>query len=350
MNESDFLKLPAETRQFVFRLVDLGIDRTRIYGLFVMLGIYVGAPNTQETQEEIDAFFSSSQLHLLIDRTKNIDEEIGHLYDGYDRQLNEFCFRSGIEFNFRKMTVPKDEESFYIVYLKDEGLLNKNIKSVERLADATKLFDSFIFSLGQSSVKRGASLIEAFCCGIFQIQLHSQSDIQGSRQIAMAIRGLMSPFFSMCFNTLISGKVDYFLELESGQIALLDLMQPMEQNYAQQMWGFQSSLFYSKGNLIDGIDRLDPRQWFEWVLNKAKDFDASYPVVLLPFSKSNVTLSGVPGWDKGITNFEICDAYIDSVWGYNSRSLNSNIESYEYKALLMHLVYSSLASSREVIH
>jgi len=48
LNEIDFLKLPAETQQFALRLVDLGFDRTRVFGLFVMLGIYVGAPNTQE--------------------------------------------------------------------------------------------------------------------------------------------------------------------------------------------------------------------------------------------------------------------------------------------------------------
>lgn len=347
MNEIDFLKLPIETQQFVFRLVDLGFDRTRVFGLFVMLGIYVGAPNTQE---KIDALFSDLQLLLPIDRTKNIDEEIGHLYDGYDQLINEFCFRSGIKFNFREVTIPKVEKSFYIVYLKDEGLLDKNIKSVEKLAEATRLFDSFILSLGQSSVKRGATLSEAFLCGIFQIQLHAKIDTKGSMQIAEVIKGLMSPFISRCFNSLISGKVDYFLGLESGQIALIDLMQPMEQNYAQQMWGFQSSLFYSKGNVIEGVDGLDPRQWYEWVIKKAKEFNITYPSNLLPFSKSNVTLSGLPRWDKSVNDFEICDAYIQSVWGYNANSLSTFTETYEYKALMVHLVYSSLASSREVIH
>lgn len=347
MNESDFSRLPSNTRQFVFRLIDLGFDRIRIYGLFVMLGIYVGAPNTQE---KINALFSRINLLLPIDRTKNIDEEIGHLYEGFDRQINEFCFRSGIEFNFREVTIPKVERPFYIVYLRDEGLLNKSIKSVEKLADATRLFDSFIFALGQSFLKKEASLIEAFSCGIFQIQLHSQIDVQGSRQIAAAIGSLMPPFFSQCFSALINGNIDYFLGIESDQIALVALMQPMDENYVQEMWGFQSSLFFNQGDLIEGLHKLDHRHWFEWVLNKGKDFDDKYPTNLIPFSKSNITLSDVPIWGESITNFEICNAYINNVWGYSEDSINNNIECYEYRALIIHLVYSSLTSSREVFH
>jgi len=347
LNESDFVKLPAASRRFVLRLVDLGLDRTRIYGLFVMLGLYAGAPNTQE---DIEALFSNLQIHLPIDRSKNIDEEIGYLYDGYDREINEFCFRSGVEFKFREINVPNVEKIFYVVYLQDEGLLNPNIKSVETLADSTRLFDSFIFSLGKSSVKREASLLEAFSCGVFQIQLHAQTDIQGSKQIAGVIKRLMSPFFSNCFNTLISPDLDYFLRLEAVQIALLELMLPVERSYAEQMWGFQSCLFYKEGNLIEGIDQLSPRHWHQWVLDKAKDFGIRYMSQLLPFSKSNITLSGIPAWDQDIRSFEKCDGYIERTWGYNADSLNCNIESLEYKALIVHLIYSSLTSSIETVH
>ena len=346
-SESDFLRLPAETRKFVLRLTDLGLDRTKIYGLFVMLGLYAGAPNTQE---EIEALFSNLQIHLPIDRSKNIDEEIGHLYDGYDREINEFCFRSGGEFNFRKINVPKVEKIFYIVYLQDEGLLNPNIKSVEKLADASRLFDSFIFSLGKSSVRREASLIEAFSCGMFQIALHAKIDVQGSMQIAEAIKSLISPFYDTCLRTLISPELDYFLGLESGQIALLDLMLPMEQSYAEQMWGFQSYLFFNQGSVIEGIENLQPRQWFDWVLESAKYFDTSYPSNLIPFSKSKITLTEIPAWNKDIAKFEICDSFIDRVWGYNVDTLNGPIESLEYKALIVHLIYSSLTSSREILH
>jgi hypothetical protein len=346
LNESDFVKLPTATRRFVLRLVDLGLDRTRIYGLFVMLGLYVGSPNTQE---EIEALFSKLQLHLPIDRSKNLDEEIGHLYDGYDREINEFCFRSGVEFKFREINVPNVEKTFYIVYLQDEGLLNPNIKSVETLADSTRLFDSFIFSLGRSSVTREASLLEAFSCGVFQIQLHAQIDIQGSMQIAAAIKSLMSPFFFNCFNTLMSPDLDYFLGLEAEQIALLNLMHPMDQSYAEQMWGFQSYLFFNQGSVIEGVEDLHPRQWFDWVLDRAKYFDTSYPSNLLPFSKSNITLTGIPIWNKDISKFEICDTYIQNLWGFSADYLNGPIETLEYKALIVHLVYSSLTSSREAI-
>jgi len=345
--EADFLRLPTETRKFVLRLIDLGLGRTKIYGLFVMLGLYAGAPNTKE---KIDTLFSKIQKVLPIDRSKNIDEEIGHLYDGYDREINEFCYRSGRDLTLREVKVPKVEKSFYIAYFQDEGLLNPSIKSVEKIADASRLYDSFIFSLGQSSIKREATLIEAFCCGIFQIQLHSQIDVQGSRQIALTISDLLPPFLSVCFYELINGETDDFLQLEPVQIPLLNLLNAMEPSYAEQMWGFQSHLFFEQGSVIDGIENLNPRQWFDWVLDRAKYFDTSYPSNLLPFSKSDITLTEIPVWNKDITKFEIIDAYIENTWGFNADSLNGPIETLEYKALVVNLIYSSLTSSREILH
>ena len=347
LKESDFSKLPPETRQFALRLQELGFDRTRIFGLFALTGLYVGAP---DTQERLDALFSNLQLALPIDRSKNIDEDIGHLFDGYHNQISEFCFRSGVEFNFREIKLPKIDKPFYIVNNKDEGLLNKKIKSVEKLVDASRLYDSFILSLGESSLIHDVSIIDTFKCGVFQMQLHTMSDVKGSRQIADAIKILMPSFLHTCFQTLISGKSDYFLGLEPIQIVLLNLMQPMEPNYAQQMWGFQSHLLYKDGNLIEGIGELDSREWFDWVLEKAQNFDSIYPSNLISFSKSNITLSEIPIWNKEIMNFNKCDTFIKNVWGYSSASINNKIELYEYKALLVHLIYSSLASSREIIH
>jgi hypothetical protein len=61
-------------------------------------------------------------------------------------------------------------------------------------------------------------------------------------------------------------------------------------------------------------------------------------------------LLNIPQWRSEIEKFEICDAYIDEIWGYSASSITGDIETLEYKALLVHLVYSSLTSSREVIH
>jgi hypothetical protein len=342
-----FTDLPISTVKFVDRLVELGFDQTRIYGLFVVIGMCAGAPNTKE---KIDELFSNLQKILPIDRSKNIDEVVGHLYDGYDRQLNEFCFRSGTEFNFREIKVPKVEKSFYIVNLQNEGLLDQSITSVKKLSDSTKLFDSLLCALGKSSENRNATLIEAFCCGIFQMQLHAQSDVNGAMQIAELIKAMIPPFFSRCFIAVYSGQVDYFVGLVAGQISLLSLMQPMEHNYAKQMWGFQSSIFFKDSQSISGIDDLTNREWYELVIEKAIEFDKKYPTELLPLSSSNVELSNLPTWSNAIRSFEICDAYIEEVWGYSSDKPLSSFESLEYKALLLHLIYSTLTSTREILH
>ena len=97
-------------------------------------------------------------------------------------------------------------------------------------------------------------------------------------------------------------------------------------------------------------DRLSNREWFEWVLQNAVEFDEKYSSQILPFNSSNITLSDVPTWNKNVRVFETCDSYIEQVWGFTSAKLENNFESLEYKALLVHLIYSSLTSSKEIVH
>lgn len=347
MFESDFEGLPQHTQHFVERIHADGLDRVRIHGLFVMLGLCAGAP---DTQEKLDALFNTLNIAIPIDRTKNIDDLVGDVYDGYEQEISEFCFRSGVVFNFREIKIPNVEKIFYILEPKAHGILKVDITAIEKLFDATCLYDAFIEVIGSRTAKRGASLVKAFGCGLFQMMLLARSDVSGSRQIAELIKSCMPLVYSQYFSTLKGNTIDYFLGLERGQVPLLALMQPMELTYAQQMWGFQSSLFYRDQVPLEGVDDLSVKDWHTWVLKNALNFDASYPTQLVPFSQSKITLSDLPDWQSEIGNFVKCDEYIENVWGYSAVKLKSYIEILEYKALLIHLVYSSLTSTREQLH
>ena len=350
MNESDNLGLPQSTRLFVDRLVQLGFDRERVFGFFTLTGLYAGAPNTQVKLQEL---FSKLETLLPIDRLKNLDEIVGEVYNGYDREINEFCYRSGLNadyFGFREIKIPNTNKSIFVVNLKDEGVLDTDVLAVNNLSDATRLFDAFMLALGKQSSSRGASLLEAFQCGIFQMQLHANSDVNGSMQIAKAIRSLLPPLFSRCFDSFTSAQLDYFLGLETGQLALLSLMHEMEQDYAQQMWGFQSSLFFREGKPLAGIGDLDLFQWHDWVIKNTEAFSEAYPSQLLPFSRSKITLTDLPVWNESVRSFKVCDQYINAIWGYTATKIENSFQSMEYKALVVHVIYSSLTSSRDVKH
>jgi hypothetical protein len=345
--ESDFLGLPAHTRKFVERIHDDGLDRVRVHGFFVMLGLCAGAPDTQSRIEEL---FETLNLAVPVDRTRNIDEVVGHVYDGYDREISEFCYRSGAELEFREIKIPDVDKSFYIVDSRDHGLFDIEVTSISRLADASRLYDAFVNALGRATASRSATLIEAFSCGIMQMQLHARTDVFGSRQIAELIRSYRPLVYGEYFSVLSGNRIEYFLGLERGQVPLLSLMQPMDMGFAQQMWGFQSGLFYRDQEPINGIDDFSVHEWHTWVVHYALQFDAAYPTGLVPFSGSKIELNEVPKWQTDIGNFEVCDAYINKVWGYSASSIIGDIETLEYKALLVHVIYSSLTSAREQVH
>jgi len=136
MTESDYLGLPAQTQRFVERLQQLGFDRDRVFGFFTLIGLHAGAPNTKDKLREL---FASLEALLPIDRSKNLDEVVGDVYSGYDGEINEFCYRSGLNsdfFGFLEIRIPNTDKSIYVVNPRDEGLLGTDVLSVEKLADA----------------------------------------------------------------------------------------------------------------------------------------------------------------------------------------------------------------------
>lgn len=341
---NDFSGLPDQTKQFVQRLLELGVDRTRVHGLFVLLGLYAGTPRPQD---EIETVFGYLDPVVPIDRSKNIDEVVGEFYDGYEREINEFCFRSGAEFEFRQINVPLVEKDFAIVYLKDEGLLDTQVISIQKLSDSFSLFDAFISAIGRSTATKNRSLLEAFSCGVFQMQLHAQIDLKGARQISILLGELQPLFYGQCINALSLNRIEYFLGLEAGQIALLQLMSPLEPGFAQQMWGFQSHLFYKKGGVIEDVEALDIEPWHAWIVKKAIDFHQDYGAQIQPFSSAGAVLSELPSWGILASDLKSCDDYIDTVWGYRWGSLSNKISRMEYRSILVYIIYSSLTSALE---
>lgn len=151
-------------------------------------GLHAGTPRTEK---EITELYGNLSQVIPTDRSKNIDEQVGEFYSGYDAILNEFAYRSGREFEFRKIVVFEGQEPRSIVYLRDEGLLEPSVTKIDRLVDATRLFSSLLGSLGKATSENERSLKEAFLCGVFQMQLHAQIDVSGTRQLSEAFTGTL---------------------------------------------------------------------------------------------------------------------------------------------------------------
>lgn len=216
--------------------------------------------------------------------------------------------------------------------------------------DASRLFCSLLNSLGCSTGKKNKSLGEAFKCGVFQMQLYAVSDTKGSRQLSILLTDCLPLTIGQAFNTLKNNTLEYFAGLLNIQVPLLTLMGGISQQYAGQMWGFQSALFFHHQKPLNGAEGASASEWHKWVLERAKSFDKTYPSELLPFSDAGVILESPPAWGYDVNDFSTIDRYIYKVWGYESSGLRDYIELAEYKACLIYAVYTSITSSRELTH
>jgi hypothetical protein len=345
--DSDLNGLPVATQNFVKRICEFGFSRAQIHGIFVLLGLYEGTP---ATAEEIDQRRISLQDVVPSDREKNMDEQVGEFYDGYDAVINEFYLRLGVELTFRDIYVPENGDPIRIVRAYDYGLLEESINGAQKLADSSRLYWSLIENLGKPTERRNRSLHDAFLCGVFQMLLYAEADVEGSRQLSLILTESQPLVIGEISRSLRSNTLDYFSGLLNLQIPLFYLMRGISQQYAEQMWGFQSSLFFYDQQPIGGVEEASPQKWHHWVMDRAKAFDVAFPQGIFPFSESGVTLSHLPRWGDDVDDFVTIDGFIYSVWGYNSSSLRNYVELAEYKACLIHVIYASLTASRERIH
>lgn len=345
--ESDLLKLPVATQEFAKRICEFGFSRSQIHGLFVFLGLYAGTPRPQDEMLEV---INNMQSVVPTDREMKIDKLVGDFYNGYESVINELYLRSGLNLTLREMRVSEKTPPITIIKPDDSGLLDASVNGVNKLVEASRLIWSLLESLGHSTERRDKSLVDAFLCGVFQMQLYTVSDVKGSQQLSIMLTSFLPLIIGQIFNTLKQNTLDYFSGLLNLQVPLLNLMGSMNQQYAGQMWGFQSVLFFHEQKSLGGLEEASPSEWHKWVLDRAKAFDTAYPSDLSPFSESGVTLTPLPAWGYDVNDFSAVDRYIYEVWGYNSSDLRNYVELAEYKACLIHVVYASLASNREITH
>ena len=177
-----------------------------------------------------------------------------------------------------------------------------------------------------------------------------QIDLYAVQQLSHLISTSVPLVIGHAFGAIIRNTLDYSLSGEIEQAPLNQLMSTMEREYAQQMWGFQSCLFFHEKQRISGVSELQPREWHRWVTDRAQAFSDTYPTQLVGFSQSGASLVGVPNWVNEVRNFKDCDDFVHLVWGFSADTLKNSIELLEYKALMIHTVYSSLAISRDSLH
>ena len=330
-----------------------GFDRAQLHGFMVFLGFYGGMPRTEEEQRQVMPIMDK---HFPQDRSRYIEDIVGDFYDGYELVLGEFIYKWGAQITFRDIRIDSLSEAIHVLDPRDYGLIKGGSKgevlSTDKLSAFTQLYLPFLSALGDVSANaqsRNWTFIESYLCGAFQFGLLVRADLKAVMQLAIILTDTLPLTIGTYFRAFTQDNVDYTKGLLADQVPIVGLgVGPME--YGQQFWSFQSWLYFRDGNPIEQADEQLPAHWHEWVLANAKLFDESYSESLLPLSNSNVVLQNLPEWGNEVADFRAVDDFINEVWGYSGFDALSVIEGREYRALMAHVIYSSLTQSKEKTH
>ena len=340
---TDLKTLPEETNRFLDRLDDLDFTVAQKHGLFVLVGLIAGVARPKE---EIVERQRHLQEVIPTDTEVHIDKVVGDFYPGYETVLEEWIARTGNQIQFRDIVVDGLADPLHALKPKIHNVIDTTSTEISGLASAASLFDGFLQALGEPTCNASRTFKESFLCGVFQMQLLAQSDVSASQQLGVSLEGYPPLVLGQCLRSINGNNLAYLNSAEPEQIALLPLMS-RDNDYAQLFWGFQSSLLFEDGQRLDLAGMWDVEQWHSWVVDQSTLFAAKYKDRLLPFSRSGHQLEGLPSWAGEISKFDVCDQYIEAVWGYSGKSITKRRDVLEYKALVAHTVYSSLTASLE---
>lgn len=343
---TDLKMLPEETKRFLERLDDLDFSAAQKHGLFVLVGLIAGVARTKD---EIVERQKHLQEVIPTDTEVHIDKVVGDFYPGYEGVLEEWIARTGNQIEFRDIVVDGLADPLHALKPKIHNVIDTTSTEISGLASAANLFDGFLQALGEPTCNASRTFKESFLCGVFQMQLLAQSDVSASQQLGVSLEGYPPLVLGQCLRSINGNDLAYLNSAEPEQIALLPLMS-RDNDYAQQFWSFQSSLLFKDGERLDLAGMWDVEQWHSWVVDQSTLFAAKYKDRLLPFSRSGHQLEGLPSWAGEISKFDVCDQYIEAVWGYSGKSITKRRDVLEYKALVAHTVHSSLTASLGRMH
>lgn len=342
---TDLNMLPEPTNRFLGRLDELELTDSQKHGLFVLAGLIAGVPREEEEITERQGFL---QEVIPTDTETHIDRVVGDFYQGYERVLEEWLARSGYQVQFRDIVLEDLTDPMHVLKPNIHDVIDTTTAEINDLASAANLWDGFLEALGAPTSGANRTIKESFLCGVFQMLLIRQSDVSASQQLGAYLEARPPLVLGQCLKSINYNRLSFFNSAELEQIALVGLMSA-DQDYSQQFWGFQSWLLFEDGDRIAAPVSWDPERWHQWVMDQCTELSTQYKGALLPFSRSGHQLEGVPQWPGEISRFEVCDQYIGSVWGYSGNSIVKLRDILEYKALVAHVVYSSLTRSLETV-
>jgi hypothetical protein len=212
---SNLNSIPKVTAEFVDRLPALGFTQRQVHGLFVLSGLYIGSPTSQE---ELDQHATAFAEILPTDRNLIIDHLVSDYFEEYISQLEELCYRSGLEFGFQPVIVDGVTTSWSLLTPRNHGLLNAEVKEISNLAATSKLFGSLLEALGESTFRQSRSLKEAHLAGVYQMQLMAIADNAAAQQVRRLLMDLSPLVIGYIFRSIIGNRLEYFLGLLPEQV------------------------------------------------------------------------------------------------------------------------------------
>ena len=332
--------LPDFTQNLLTKLTHLGLSEAQIYGFFAYLGL---RPFSAKQKDE--GTFILKILHDLLpyDQATPLEEFAGPMRP-FTPLYEELMTKFDMDFVIRDIEI-EGVEPFNLHTPQDHDLFQNCPPMIEKMADVNSFLMDFFSVSGERLIEDGIPFEHAILCGNYQMSCVLQTDVKLAHQLALALN-LKSPVFSEICKFIFSEQQNYLFGYLDTQLALAGLWGGLDEHFIKLAWPFQSWVFFKDGDVVEGVEQLGHKDFYELCWSQAHKLKDEYSENIPKLSDTNLEQFYLPRE----RSFGDAEKYIEQVWGCQNKPNNSAIQNLEFRACLLHFVVASLCLEKDFVN
>ena len=241
-------------------LNQFGYDQNSKCGFLFFMG---GSMLTMSSENEMEDLRTAQNQLAQFDINKEYEELLGPLNDIYIQKLfEEFVWRLDAAIETRKVTVPGTDITVSEFIFKNNHLLKSDDSKVEKLFDAEICLNALFEGVGNELLSQNYDLTKSYKAGMCFFNLKAQVDVKCTTQLIKMIRHILTPTLSS-IEEISRSPTPLFDGYTNIQLALIALISPLDEEFSQILWAFQSYVFYKNQEEIPGVSNLPIEEFTE---------------------------------------------------------------------------------------
>lgn len=312
-----------------------------------------GSMLTIDTENQIEEIKAAQSQITEFDINSEFEELLQPLRDQHIKSyFEELIWRLDIEIKVREVNIPNTKKTLSEYTFKNHQKLRSDDKKIKKLFDFDDCLIAAFEGVGAELNSHNYDFLKSYKTGMCFFNLKAQIDTLATDHMIKVIRSTLTPLLSRILSTArVTANINEgFTDI---QLALSGLIDPLDIEYAETVWSFQSYVFFDNQKEINGVSDLSVDQFINHCNSRAEIFLEHNNEAIRPLAHKLIHMRMFPTLEQENKKVTAVKDAIENSFGFPS--IDSKHKEINLKAIIV-LAYFNvicetlLASSENITH